>query len=94
MKEILTKLLNLVGWAYWVKITTASPNCTYFFGPFLSLQEAKSNQPGFIEDLKGENAKDIRVEIKRCQPQELTIFDESTDKENFKFVPAIDGQSI
>ena len=84
MKEIIRKFLDTVGWAYWVKITTEQPYCIYYFGPFLNVQEAQSAQPGFIEDLQSEDAKSIKVEIKRCQPEELTSFDESSDSLDFK----------
>ena len=83
MKGILTKFLDTIGWAYWVKITTEQPYCIYYFGPFFNNQEAKSAQPGFIEDLQSEDAKNIQVEIQRCQPEELTIFDESSDNLNY-----------
>ena len=76
MKEMTTKLLNTFGWAYWVKITTVTPVCTYYFGPFLTRQEANSAKSGFIEDLKEEGATGIKVGIQRCKPKELTIFDE------------------
>lgn len=88
MKGILTKFLDTLGWAYWIEITTEQPRCTYYFGPFLSVQEAKLEQPGFIEDLQEEGAKSIKVGIQRCQPQELTIFDESVDRLDFKPVLA------
>lgn len=88
MKGILTKFLDIFGWACWIQITTEQPRCTYYFGPFLTVQEAKLAQPGFIEDLQGEDAKSIKVGIQRCQPKELTIFDESLDRLDFKPVLA------
>lgn len=90
MKEILTKFLDTIGWAYWVKITTEQPCCIYYFGPFLNVREAESAQPGFIEDLQSEDAKNIKVEIQRCQPGELTIFDESSDSSDFKPILAFE----
>lgn len=92
MKEVFTKLLTIAGWAYWIKITTEQPRCTYYFGPFLSINEAKSAQPGFIEDLHEEDAKSIKVGIQRCQPEELTIFDEPSDRQDFKPVLAFNHQ--
>jgi hypothetical protein len=70
-------MANQVGLAWWVEIFTHKPNCTYFFGPFISLDEANAAQPGYVEDLEGENAQGIVVKIHRCRPKELTIFDDA-----------------
>lgn len=95
MKEVLTKLLNTLGWAYWVEIKTQKPSCTYYFGPFLSVSEAKKSQQGYVEDLNQERAVGISAEIKRCQPTELTIFEEEEkgSTQDFKPVPAFSTQS-
>lgn len=94
MKEILTGLLNYLGWAYWVKIDTANPACTYYFGPFLSITEAKKAKAGYIEDLMNENSSGIEVEIKRCKPSELTVFNEELEaSRDFSRVPAYMAQS-
>ena len=61
---------------YWIEITTKSPFCIYYFGPFDSYIEAKTMQSGYVEDLEGEKATGISVEIKRCMPTKLTITDE------------------
>lgn len=76
MKELLIGILDFLGLAYWVEIVTKEPKCTYYFGPFLSQQEAQTAQGGYIEDLKNETAQGISVTIKRCKPSKLTIFDE------------------
>lgn len=77
MKEVLTKILQFLGLAFWVEIVTENPNCTYYFGPFSTEQEAVSSREGYIEDLENEGAQGIAVNIKRCKPTDLTIFDES-----------------
>lgn len=59
-----------LGW--WVEIVTTFPSCTYYFGPFASRQEADYAQVGYFEDLKQEGAYGITIEIKQCQPRELT----------------------
>jgi hypothetical protein len=64
---------------WWVEVVTDSPNCTYYFGPFDTDQEASSNTPGYIEDLESEGAKTVSICIKRCQPSELTICDEFSE---------------
>ena len=54
---------------FWIKVTTAKPHYTYYFGSFLTRQEAQLAQPGFIEDLEAENAEGIKAEIGRFKPQ-------------------------
>lgn len=85
IKKILTKLLKNIAQQYWIEITTAKPSCVYYFGPFLTYKGAKLAQPGFIEDLETEHAEDIKAEIKRCQPQELTIFEQLNDNSDVAF---------
>lgn len=84
IKEILTMVLNALGWAYWVKIETAKPSCTYYFGPFLSLQNARLARIGYVDDLTQEGAAEIVVEIKRCKPTELTIIKEREENIDFQ----------
>lgn len=60
-----------LGW--WLEISTALPECTYYFGPFESEGTAIASQTGYIEDLEDEGAKGIVVWVKKCQPPQLTI---------------------
>jgi hypothetical protein len=76
VKGQLAFLLNRLGLAWWIEVTTQSPKCIYYFGPFASSQEAKEELPGYLEDLTHESAEGIQAVVKRCQPSELTIFDE------------------
>ena len=87
MKDLLLKLADVLGLAYWVEITTDSPKCTYYFGPFLSKEEAEREQGGYIDDLKEEGAVGIGIAIKQVKPSQLTIFDEADDTVNFKKIP-------
>ncbi|HEY9600733.1 DUF1816 domain-containing protein [Allocoleopsis sp.] len=80
-EEFFTSYLESIGMAWWVKIVTKKPDCTYYFGPFASHREAQLSQLGYIEDLEQERPQLIAIEIKQCQPQELTISDEDW-KEN------------
>ena len=73
---ILFTYLRKTQLAWWIEIRTEIPPCTYYFGPFDSLKEAEISQHGYIEDLVGEKARGITVELKRCQPQMLTISEE------------------
>jgi Domain of unknown function (DUF1816) len=68
-----TDILNLLGQAWWVKILTTQPECTYYFGPFASINEANTAMPGYVEDLESELAQGIQTYIKRCKPSILTI---------------------
>ncbi len=70
--------LNQFNVPWWIKIQTNIPACTYYFGPFPNLQEAKLSQHGYIEDLVKEKAHGITVELKKCQPKILTICEEET----------------
>ncbi|MEG3841402.1 DUF1816 domain-containing protein [Microcoleus sp. herbarium14] len=65
---------------WWVEIVTDSPHCTYYFGPFDTDKEASSNTPGYIEDLESEGAKRVSIRIKRCQPLDLTIYEEQVSE--------------
>jgi Domain of unknown function (DUF1816) len=80
MKEILLSVLERVGLAWWVEVTTEAPRCTYYFGPFVSSKDAMTHQPGYLEDLHREGAQGIQVEVKRCKPQDLTIIDGQGDQ--------------
>ena len=79
MKELWIRFLSFLGMAHWVEVTTSTPRCTYYFGPFASRSDALEAQIGYLEDLKGEGAQDIKAMIKKCKPSTLTIFDEGED---------------
>jgi hypothetical protein len=65
---------------WWVKITSISPHCIYYFGPFASFDEAQQHQAGYLQDIESEGAQDISLSIERSNPHYLTIFeDENQD---------------
>ncbi len=68
-----TDILNFLGQAWWIEILTTQPQCTYYFGPFGSINEANLAIPGYVEDLEGELAQDIQTKIERGKPLTLTI---------------------
>lgn len=82
MQDTVLNLVNLAGLAWWVEIITEIPPCTYYFGPFLGAAGAESALPGYIEDLEQEGAIGIQFTIKRCKPNQLTIFNESEEPLN------------
>ena len=88
MNELLLNLSLSLGLAYWVKIDTQAPICTYYFGPFLKSKEAESAKIGYIEDLKQEGALEIKVVIGHFKPKELTICDDLVEIFDVKVVPA------
>ena len=66
--------LNTYHQAWWIEILTAQPKCTDYFGPFGGAWEAEVASKGFVEDLEGEFAQDIKIKIDRhSQPDLLTI---------------------
>ena len=79
MKETLVNFLNFSGIAWWIKIFTVDPCCTYYFGPFLTSEEAKAAVAGYLEDLEDEGAQGIQVSVQQCQPVELTIYDDELE---------------
>jgi len=76
LKNIAIGFMEGLNTDWWVEIKTTSPSCTYYFGDFDNLREAKKFCPGYIEDLQSEGARGIKVRIKRCEPQLLTICEE------------------
>ncbi len=80
IKELLIKFLEIIGLAFWIEIKTDKPTCIYYFGPFLTKLDAQNAQSGYIEDLQNEGTQGISINIKRCKPHTLTIFDELGEK--------------
>ena len=73
ISDVWTDILNFLGQAWWIEILTTQPQCTYYFGPFGSINEANIATPGYVEDLESELAQNIQTYIKRCKPSTLTI---------------------
>ena len=62
---------------WWIEIRTANPSCIYYFGAFESCTVAALARHGYILDLLAESAKILSVEIKQCQPKQLTVIIEN-----------------
>lgn len=71
--ELSSEAVKTPALLWWVKIKTARPACTYYFGPFDSQSEAIASQRGYLEDLMAENAQGISIEVKQDRPRVLTI---------------------
>lgn len=73
--DIVRQLIKGFTAPWWVEITTIKPKCMYYFGEFTTKLEARSAAPGYVEDLDGEGAQGIKVALKRCKPDQLTVCD-------------------
>ncbi|PSF37191.1 hypothetical protein C7H19_12180 [Aphanothece hegewaldii CCALA 016] len=49
----------MVNLPWWIEIETSQPNCLYYFGPFDAIDEARSYESGYLEDLRLEGAQGI-----------------------------------
>lgn len=92
MKDLLTNLLNLFGFAWWVEVVTESPACTYYFGPFLTEKDAADSKGGYVEDLEQEGAQGIKVMLKRLKPSKLTVGDDLGEKSSQGVARTLRGQ--
>jgi hypothetical protein len=92
LQEGLISIFNGLGLAWWVEVVTKTPNCTYYFGPFFSSEEANQSSKGYIEDLEIEGAQGIIVNIKRCKPSVLTIAEDLGEWIDRKVKPVFSGQ--
>ena len=79
MQELWTNILQMLGLAWWIELTTETPSFTYYFGPFSSTNAANAAKQGYIKDLEQEGAQGIKVAIKRCKPSQLTIPGDSSE---------------
>jgi Domain of unknown function (DUF1816) len=91
--EIWTNALDFVGRAWWVEISTAEPKCTYYFGPFANAEVANLAQAGYIEDLESERAQVVKVQVKRCKPNRLTIDDDMGELKDRELWTMLSGQA-
>lgn len=90
IKRLILNLAQLGSGEWWVEIITIAPACTYYFGPFSTPEAAESLRPGYIEDLAAEGAEGIQAIVKRCQPAQLTIFDDTDIEEQASCQQATD----
>ncbi|NEQ52274.1 MAG: DUF1816 domain-containing protein [Leptolyngbya sp. SIO3F4] len=59
---------------WWLEISTLSPTCDYYFGPFDSEIEAHQEQSGYVEDLEKEGGQVLRtLVVRRKTPAQLTV---------------------
>ena len=73
-KKLIRNFGNKLGLAWWAKIETEQPSCTYWFGPFITKRSLKENMSSFIKDLSDEGSKNIKHSLVRCKKEEpLTV---------------------
>jgi Domain of unknown function (DUF1816) len=72
VESFLLLLLEPLGLAWWIEVSTDHPCCTYFFGPFATAKNAKLAQFGYLEDLAQEGSQINSVEVRQCHPRLLT----------------------
>ena len=73
-KKLIRNFGNKLGLAWWAKIETSQPSCTYWFGPFITKRSLKENISSFIKDLSDEGSKNIKHSLVRCKKEEpLTV---------------------
>ena len=73
-KKLIRNIGNKLGLAWWAKIETEDPCCTYWFGPFITKRSLKENISSFINDLSDEGSKNIKHSLVRCKKEEpLTV---------------------
>ena len=93
MKELWITLLESLGRAWWVEVVTEAPHCIYYFGPFGSAADAEAAQGGYVADLEQEKAQNIRVAVKRCKPDKLTIDEEAEARQRGKASPLVSSRA-
>ena len=73
-KKLIRNIGNKLGLAWWAKIETEDPCCTYWFGPFITKRSLKENISSFINDLSDEGSINIKHSLVRCKKEEpLTV---------------------
>jgi Domain of unknown function (DUF1816) len=74
MKDFFISMLEKLGMAFWIEVSTEVPRCIYYFGPFFSRSDADQAKPGFEEDLIQEGASGITsMMFQRPTPDILTL---------------------
>ncbi|MEM9148875.1 MAG: DUF1816 domain-containing protein [Cyanobacteria bacterium P01_F01_bin.3] len=74
MKKPLSQPTSQFLESWWVELSTQSPRCDYYFGPFASHGEAVRAQPGYVEDLEQEGSEVLTLSVLcRRPPEVLTV---------------------
>ncbi|MEO0458234.1 MAG: DUF1816 domain-containing protein [Cyanobacteria bacterium P01_A01_bin.114] len=85
MKDLFSNLVGIFTKSWWVEISTDTPKCVYYFGPFNSEAEAIAAKAGYIQDLEQEGAQQLQAKVSRREdPPELTVELPETPSGNVK----------
>lgn len=63
-------LANGLGFAWWARVQTQSPDVTYWYGPFVRRSSLEEALPGFLADLASESPAAIEKSLIRCRRTE------------------------
>jgi hypothetical protein len=69
----IVSFLGFKGRQWWLRVETLRPHCIYYFGPFVSQQEALDLHRHYLEDLEMEGAEGISFLIEQGSPAQLTV---------------------
>ena len=77
-----------------LKLTLSKPSLDIMIERthLINIPDAEEAKYGYIEDLEAEDARGISVTVKRCKPEELTIYDQSIDVAIDR-IPSLSGHS-
>ncbi len=74
-----------LGW--WVEVITENPLCTYYFGDFESREKAEWATGFYVKDLEKDGAEGISTQLKHCQVEELTNFEDELRSSSVMILP-------
>ena len=63
-------LANGLGFAWWARVQTQSPDVTYWFGPFVRRSSLEKALPSFLADIESESPGGIEQSLIRCRRTE------------------------
>ena len=74
MNYFFDKFLNLLTKDCWIEISTYTPHCVYYFGPFTKKDDATKSYTAYVADLTQAGAAVLKLSvIKRPTPAQLTV---------------------
>lgn len=74
--------------AWWLKVNTVNPSMTYYFGPFISAQEAEIAQPSYINNLEQDGLQIQTIQIQQRQPASIMSENEFSQKFKIQVEPS------
>lgn len=87
--RIIETTKECIEFGWWIEIFTIQPISLYYFGLFEQRSDALLAQDGYVEDLRAEGAEIIAIQIKRCQPRQLTMSQFDLKPSDFRFLSSL-----